>query len=85
MATDVRSRLDDGVTLPFDWFADPAVFREEQGRIFARTWQYVGVADWAAEPGQYFTGHAGLVPVVVVRDHAGALNGFVNICRHRAT
>jgi choline monooxygenase len=25
------------------------------------------------------------VPVVVVRDHDGRLNGFVNICRHRAT
>ena len=39
----------------------------------------------AAEPGQYFTAKAGLVPIVIVRDHEGNLNGFVNICRHRAT
>jgi len=38
-----------------------------------------------SEPGEYATCHAGLVPIVVVRDHDGRLNGFVNICRHRAT
>jgi choline monooxygenase len=85
MATSYSSRLDQGITLPFSWFADPEIFRLEQDRIFARTWQYGGVADWVAEPGQYFTCHAGLIPIVVVRDHEGALNGFVNICRHRAT
>ncbi len=85
MSIDLGSRLDQGVTLPFSWFADPAVFRLEQERIFGTSWQYAGVADWVAEPGQYFTCRAGLVPVVVVRDHDGSLNGFVNICRHRAT
>jgi phenylpropionate dioxygenase-like ring-hydroxylating dioxygenase large terminal subunit len=85
MATSYGSRLDQGVTLPFSWFADPEIFRLEQERIFAHTWQYGGVADWVAEPGQFFTCHAGLVPVVVVRDQDGNLNGFVNICRHRAT
>ena len=85
MATRYASRLDPGVTLPFSWFADPGVFRDEQQRIFARSWQYAGVSDWVEQPGQYFTAHAGLVPVVVVRDHDGCLNGFVNICRHRAT
>ena len=85
MAIDHRARLDAGITLPFAWFADPAIFAAEQSRVFGRFWQYVGVLDWVAEPGQFFTGHAGLVPVVVVRDHDGRLNGFVNICRHRAT
>jgi choline monooxygenase len=85
VAIDHRARLDAGITLPFGWFADPAIFAAEQRRVFGRFWQYVGVTDWVAEPGQFFTAHAGLVPVVVVRDHDGRLNGFVNICRHRAT
>jgi choline monooxygenase len=85
MATELGSRLDRGVTLPFSWFADPEIFRLEQQRIFASTWQYAGPAEWARRPGEFFTGHAGLVPIVVVRDHDGSLNGFVNICRHRAT
>jgi phenylpropionate dioxygenase-like ring-hydroxylating dioxygenase large terminal subunit len=82
---DLAGRLDAGVTLPFSWFADPAIFRAEQERIFASTWQYAVPTAWVAEPGEYATCHAGLVPVVVVRDHDGNLNGFVNICRHRAT
>ncbi len=85
MATELGSKLDQGITLPFSWFADPTIFREEQERIFASTWQYAGIVDWVAEPGQYFTCHAGLVPVVVVRGHDDQIRGFVNICRHRAT
>jgi choline monooxygenase len=85
MAMDLGSRLDQGITLPFDWFSDPEIFRLEQRRVFADSWLYAGVLDWAAEPGQFFTTRAGLVPVVVVRDEDGNLNAFVNICRHRAT
>src|SRR4051794_19708367 len=85
MATDLGSRLDRGITLPFDWFCDPEIFRLEQRRVFADSWLYAGVADWVAEPGQFFTTRAGLVPIVVVRDEDGNLNAFVNICRHRAT
>ncbi|MBO0737034.1 MAG: Rieske 2Fe-2S domain-containing protein [Alphaproteobacteria bacterium] len=32
--------------------------------------------------GDYITGYAGGVPVVVMRNEAG-LVGFVNVCRHR--
>ena len=85
MATDLGSRLDQGITLPFDWFSDPGIYRLEQRRVFADSWLYAGVADWVAEPGQFFTCRAGLVPVVVVRDEDMRLNAFVNICRHRAT
>ena len=85
MATELGSRLDRGITLPFDWFCDAGVFRLEQRRVFADSWLYAGVLDWVGEPGQFFTTRAGLVPIVVVRDEGGNLNAFVNICRHRAT
>ena len=57
---DLAGRLDAGVTLPFSWFADPAIFKAEQGRIFANTWQYAVPTAWVAEPGEYATCHAGL-------------------------
>ena len=82
---DLAARLDAGITLPFSWFADPEIFRAEQERIFAHTWQYAVPTAWVSEPGEFATCRAGLVPIVVVRDHDGRLNGFVNICRHRAT
>lgn len=51
--------------------------------IFGRSWQYVGHAGWLERPGDQFTGRAGHVPVLVVRDEHGELRGYVNVCRHR--
>ena len=70
-------------TLPYEWYADPAVLRLEQERIFRACWQYAGRVEQAAEPGAFFTCHAGDVPVVVVRGRDDELRGFVNVCRHR--
>jgi choline monooxygenase len=70
-------------TLPYAWYADPAVLRVEQERIFARTWQYATRADVVAEPGSMTPAWAGSLPVLVVRGSDGELRGFVNVCRHR--
>ncbi|HEY7562169.1 MAG TPA: Rieske 2Fe-2S domain-containing protein, partial [Gaiellaceae bacterium] len=83
MATDVGAALAAGATLPADWYADPAIQRLEQERIFARTWQYAGRADRVENPGDYFTCFAGQIPIVVVRDTESVLRAFVNVCRHR--
>ncbi len=85
MAIGVREGVEQGYTLPASWYEDPAVYRLEQERIFRRTWQYAGHVDRVARPGDYFTCRAGDVPVVVVRDRAGNVNAFVNVCRHRWT
>ena len=70
-------------TLPYDWYADPAVLRLEQERIFARSWQYAARLDQVAEPGQLTAAWAGSFPVVLARARDGELRGFVNVCRHR--
>jgi phenylpropionate dioxygenase-like ring-hydroxylating dioxygenase large terminal subunit len=70
-------------SLPWSWYVDDRILRDEHERIFRRAWQYVGRADQVGEPGTYFTGRAGLVPVVVTHDREGSLNAFVNVCRHR--
>jgi len=75
----------DGRTIPWAWYSDPAVLRLERERIFRRTWQYAGRADQVAEPGSFFAGDAGGVPVVIVRDRKGALRAFLNVCRHRGS
>lgn len=72
-------------TLPWSWYTDPAVLELERERIFRRSWQYVGRTDEVAEPGSYTTGHAGHVPVVLVRDEEGTLRAFLNVCRHRGS
>jgi choline monooxygenase len=70
-------------TLPSRWYFEPAVFDREQARIFGRTWQLVGAAGQAADPGDYFTCTVGQEPLVVVRDEGGA-RALSNVCRHRA-
>jgi phenylpropionate dioxygenase-like ring-hydroxylating dioxygenase large terminal subunit len=72
-------------TLPWSWYVDPDLLRQEQERIFRRGWQYAGPAEHAAEPGDFFTCNVGDVPVVVTRDRAGKLHGLLNVCRHRGS
>jgi choline monooxygenase len=71
-------------TPPASWYTDARVLEEERRSVFARTWQLAGRAAQAAEPGQFFTTDVGGEPVVVVRDAAGSLRAFSNVCRHRA-
>jgi choline monooxygenase len=70
-------------TLPYEWYADGAVLRLEQERIFARSWQYAARLDQVADPGRLTTAWAGSLPVVIARGRDGELRGFVNVCRHR--
>lgn len=78
----LRRDLEAGLSLPASWYVDAGILAEEQARIIHRSWQYVGRVEQVAGPGDFFTGTAGEIPVVVVRDGAG-LNAFVNVCRHR--
>ncbi len=74
--------LDRGIALPASWYTDPGILAMEQTHIFRRFWQYVGHVDELARVGDYVTGSAGEIPLVVVRNEKG-LSGFVNVCRHR--
>jgi phenylpropionate dioxygenase-like ring-hydroxylating dioxygenase large terminal subunit len=79
---DVESRAE---TLPYSWYADPAVARAEREQIFRRSWQYVGHLGELDGPGSMFPTQAAGLPLVVVRDREGELRGFLNVCRHRGT
>jgi phenylpropionate dioxygenase-like ring-hydroxylating dioxygenase large terminal subunit len=70
-------------TLPYAAYTDPAVLERERARVFRPAWTYAGHTGELAEPGTYFTCRVAEVPVVVVRDREGAINAFVNVCRHR--
>jgi ferredoxin-NADP reductase/phenylpropionate dioxygenase-like ring-hydroxylating dioxygenase large terminal subunit len=78
----LHAALDRGESLPAHWYTDPAITEAEIRQIFRRSWNYIGPLAELAEKGDYITGQAGGVPVVVVRNDSG-LAGFVNVCRHR--
>ena len=81
-ATAIFSALDRGESLPAHWYTDPGVTEREVQEIFRKSWNYIGPAKELANVGDYITGYAGMVPVVVMRNEEG-LAGFVNVCRHR--
>jgi choline monooxygenase len=70
-------------TLPYSWYVDPEILRQEQELIFRGAWQYAGHVGEAPEPGTFFTTRSGRTPVVVTRARDGELRAFLNVCRHR--
>ena len=81
----LREALEQGYTLPAEWYTSDEVFRLEQRWLFRRTWQYAGLVEQVAAPGDFFTYQAGDLSLIVLRDDAGTLRGFVNVCRHRGS
>src|ERR1700678_1245125 len=74
--------LDRGESLPAHWYTDAAITAREIEKIFRKSWSYIGPAKELTNQGDYITGYAGEVPVVVIRNEEG-LAAFVNVCRHR--
>jgi phenylpropionate dioxygenase-like ring-hydroxylating dioxygenase large terminal subunit len=81
----LREALDQGRTLPASWYTKPDVFRLEQRRIFRRGWQYAGLVEQVARPGDFFTYLTGDLSLIILRDEHETLRAFVNVCRHRGS
>ena len=56
----------------------------EQSAIFARSWQWVCHRERLATAGDYVTTTVAGQPILVVRNGAGELRAFYNVCKHRA-
>lgn len=64
-------------------FSDPEIYRLELERIFARCWLYLAHESQLADPGDYVMVNMGEESVIVCRARGGAINAFLNTCRHR--
>ena len=73
------------LTMPREVYASAAILAEERDRIFARAWNCVGRAARLAEPGAYLLADVAGESIIVLRDRAGVLRAFFNVCRHRGT
>jgi phenylpropionate dioxygenase-like ring-hydroxylating dioxygenase large terminal subunit len=71
-------------TLPGRYYWDPEIFEQERRRIFHRSWQYVGHVSMLPDPGSYIARDILDQGVFVLRDRAGELRAFFNVCQHRA-
>ncbi len=64
-------------------FIEPEIYDEELTRIFARCWLFLCHDSQIPLPGDFLTTWMGEDPVLVVRDTAGKVGAFLNVCRHR--
>jgi len=92
---DVNQQIECAHTLASRFYIDPAILEIEKDKIFRRTWQLVGTLDHScgeingvkktiSDPETFFTTDVAGEPLLVVRDKAGILRAFSNVCRHRA-
>ena len=74
-----------GGPLERDFYVASEVFEADLARIFHRHWIFAGYAFQVARPGDFFTYKVGTESVIVVRDRAGEIRAFHNVCRHRGS
>ena len=72
-------------TLPAMAYSSAELHERERRAIFERDWVCAGVVDEMPTAGSWTARVAGGLPVLFVRDKAGELRAFLNVCRHRAS
>ena len=69
--------------LPNAHYVAPDMFAAERKRLFVEDWCAIGFGADAPEPGDAFPVDFMGMPLLIVRDRAGAIGVFQNTCRHR--
>jgi Rieske 2Fe-2S family protein len=66
-------------------YSSEAVYEEERERLFFRGWFCIGRADEVPASGDYLVRDVAGESIFVVRNRAGELRAFYNVCAHRGT
>lgn len=83
-ATAARNLVDaDTGEISRELFVNADLYRQEQERIFARAWLYIGHESQVRQPGDFFLSRMGEESVILTRDRSGQVRAFLNTCRHR--
>jgi len=66
-----------------DVFVSEEVYRQEQEKVFARAWLFVGHESQVPNPNDYFISRMGEESVILTRDRQGKIHVLLNTCMHR--
>ncbi len=72
-----------GHSLDAAFYTAQAVFDADMDLIFGRHWIFVGHEPDVPEAGDVMAIRIGRAPIVILRDHAGEVRAYHNVCRHR--
>jgi len=70
-------------TLPSRYYVDADIHEQELGKIFQRSWLYVGHVSDLPEAGSFMTEQLAGQPILMVRGQDNELRAFFNVCQHR--
>jgi len=79
-----NGKLTNARALDPKFYTDKAVYDQEKRGILTNNWQVVAPAELLSGAGDMISRHLGDVPILITRSPSGTLNGFYNICPHRA-
>jgi glycine betaine catabolism A len=75
----------EGYGMPRAFYNTDALYPEEVARIWQGGWLFAGFTIEIPKPGDFITLTVDNTPVLVMRDDAGEVRAFHNVCRHRGT
>jgi len=70
-------------TMAARYYTDEEVYEQEKAAIFWQSWVHVGHSSKLKNAGDYLTTQLHGQQVMVMRDEAGDLGAFFNVCPHR--
>ncbi|KAF2104034.1 Rieske [2Fe-2S] domain protein [Rhizodiscina lignyota] len=70
--------------LPASWYTSQEIYDLERRAIFSRKWMLITHKSRLPESGDWLRYDAAGFEFILCRDRDGNINGFHNICRHRA-
>ncbi|HRQ65615.1 MAG TPA: aromatic ring-hydroxylating dioxygenase subunit alpha [Xanthomonadaceae bacterium] len=70
--------------LPAEYYCAPHMVALDRRAVFDRSWQLVGHVARISGSGDHLVTEIAGLPVIVLRDEAGQVRAFHNVCRHRA-
>jgi len=71
------------VGLPRELYTSPEFFELERDCVLAGTWVCVGIGGDLPHPGDLLPYDLAGIPLLLLRDRAGAVRAFHNVCSHR--
>lgn len=79
-----RALMSNEVLPSLSWWTDPKIFELEKRAVLFKSWIYVTHAGRFKKAGDYLSFAAGGLNFFLIKNKAGEINAFHNVCRHRA-